>query len=135
MQYLYFVWLSKRNQAAEREQAPFFETPTRTRLAVLAATALALGWVFFDGAPQFFDGWLAESHDPTSSSSLGPTPYFAAIYAFVNIHHYFMDTVIWRQRADPLPYEGRVGLTPGRIVPNARRCRTSSDCGFGYLPT
>ena len=28
---------------------------------------------------------------------LGPTPYFAAIYAFVNIHHYFMDTVIWRR--------------------------------------
>ena len=28
---------------------------------------------------------------------LGETPYFAAIFVFVNIHHYFMDFVIWRR--------------------------------------
>ena len=28
---------------------------------------------------------------------MGPTPYFAALYAVVNIHHFFMDTVIWRR--------------------------------------
>lgn len=28
---------------------------------------------------------------------LGETPYFAAIYLFVNIHHYFMDYVMWRR--------------------------------------
>ena len=34
-------------------------------------------------------------------SALGPTPYFAALYTFVNIHHYFMDYVLWR-RENPL---------------------------------
>ena len=28
---------------------------------------------------------------------MGPAPYFAAIFAFVNLHHYFMDHVIWRR--------------------------------------
>jgi hypothetical protein len=27
----------------------------------------------------------------------GPTPYLAAIGCFVNIHHYFMDAVLWRR--------------------------------------
>ena len=30
-------------------------------------------------------------------AALGATPYFAAFFAFVNIHHYFMDHVIWRR--------------------------------------
>jgi len=30
-------------------------------------------------------------------SDLGPTPYFAALFAVVNLHHYFMDFVIWRR--------------------------------------
>lgn len=97
VQYLYFVWLLKRNEAQERERAPFFEAPTRTRLAMLAASALALGWVFFDGAPELLDATFAPPHDASADSSLGPTPYFAALYAFVNIHHYCMDTVIWRR--------------------------------------
>ena len=29
--------------------------------------------------------------------ALGETPYFAAIFVIVNIHHYFMDHVIWRR--------------------------------------
>lgn len=92
LQYLYFVGLLKGNEAREREGPPWFETSAGSRLLRLAATALALGWVFFDGAPVALDGWLA-----TGDGDLGPTPYFAAIYAFVNIHHYFMDNVLWRR--------------------------------------
>ena len=28
---------------------------------------------------------------------LGETPYVAAFYVFVNVHHYFMDHVVWRR--------------------------------------
>jgi hypothetical protein len=28
---------------------------------------------------------------------VGPTPFFAAIFVIVNIHHYLMDHVIWRR--------------------------------------
>ena len=35
--------------------------------------------------------------DPDARGGLGATPYLAAIGTFVNIHHYFMDNVIWRR--------------------------------------
>jgi hypothetical protein len=93
LQYLYFVWLLKRNEAKSREVAPFFEAPPRERLAVLALTALALGWFLFHGAEALDDAPFRAA----TGSRLGPTPYFAALYAFVNLHHYFMDNVIWRR--------------------------------------
>jgi hypothetical protein len=89
VQYLYFVWLLKGSEAREREREPWFETAAPARLASLALTALALGWLLFHGLPE----WL----DDGRSSPLGPTPWFAALYAFVNIHHYFMDSVLWRR--------------------------------------
>jgi hypothetical protein len=98
-QYLYFVWLLKGNEARERERAPFFDTAAKARLGLLAAAALGLGWVLFHGVPDLFDGALVSKKDRLSS--LGPTPYLAAINAVVNIHHYFMDHVIWR-RENPL---------------------------------
>ena len=95
VQYLYFVWLLKSNEAREREGPPWFEPSSRVRLGVLAASALGLGWFFFHGAPWALDDGFARHRGP--ASPLGPTPYFAALYAFVNIHHYFMDHVIWRR--------------------------------------
>jgi hypothetical protein len=34
-------------------------------------------------------------HGPPSP--LGDTPFLAVVFVFVNIHHYFMDTVLWRR--------------------------------------
>jgi hypothetical protein len=94
VQYLYIVWLMKRNEAREREGPPWFETSAPARLGILAVSALGLGWVLFHGAPAALDDMLVPRRG--AQSALGPTPYFAAIFAVVNIHHYFMDTVIWR---------------------------------------
>jgi hypothetical protein len=99
VQYLYFVWLLQGNEARERERAPWFETSARVRLGVLAVSAVGLGWFLFHLAPWALDDGLVPPR--AHASSLGPTPYFAALYAFVNIHHYFMDNVIWR-RENPL---------------------------------
>lgn len=96
VQYLYMVWLMRRNEAREREGDPWFEPPAATRLATLAASSLALGVLLFHLGPTLLDDARG-----TAQGSLGPTPYFAAIFAFVNIHHYFMDAVIWR-RDNPL---------------------------------
>lgn len=97
LQYLYFVWLLKRNEAKSRVGAPFYEAPPRERLAVLAVSALALGWLLFHGAEGLDDGLATLPRDYGTTPSMGPTPYFAALYAFVNLHHYFMDHVIWRR--------------------------------------
>lgn len=99
VQYLYFVWLLKKNEAKVEEGPPSFGRPASVRLGGLAVSALALGWVLFHGAPDVLDGVHAArvkaAHGPLSA--LGPTPFFAALFAFVNIHHYFMDYVIWRR--------------------------------------
>lgn len=96
VQYLYFVGLLKRNEARQEEGPPRFGRPVKPRLALLAASALGLGWLLFHGAPTFLDGnfVLAGAGVP---GGVGATPYFAAFFAFVNIHHYFMDNVIWRR--------------------------------------
>lgn len=94
LQYLFVVYLLKRNEAREREAAPWFEMAASARVGLAALSALALGWVLFHGAPSALDAMFASK---TTRRALGDTPYFAALYALVNIHHYFMDTVIWRR--------------------------------------
>jgi hypothetical protein len=96
VQYLYFVRLLKANEAREKEGPPWFETSARARLGLLTVGALGLGWLLFHGAPSALDDWLVGRH-ARATSPLGPTPYFAAIYTFVNIHHFLMDGVIWRR--------------------------------------
>lgn len=97
VQYIYFVWLLKGNEAREREGPPWFETAAPVRLAGLAISAIGLGWVLFHGAPDLLDGALIPRRGRLFDSALGKTPYFAAIYSFVNIHHFLMDSVIWRR--------------------------------------
>jgi hypothetical protein len=98
IQYFYFVWLMKRNEARAEEGPPSFGRPTAVRLGFLAVSALGLGWLLFRGAPTFLDGLYAPRPlRGTAPDALGATPFFAAFFVVVNIHHYFMDYVIWRR--------------------------------------
>lgn len=96
VQYLYFVWLMRRNEA--RESEALLGPPVSTRLAMLALSALVLGWALFRGVPSLLDASVASAWtgEPTARS-LGDTPFFAAFFLVVNLHHYFMDHVIWRR--------------------------------------
>jgi hypothetical protein len=98
IQYLYFVWLLKRGETREAAGPPNFKAPV-LRLALLVGSALMLGWILFRSGPQFLDEHLVLTQSPELEGldPLGPTPYLAAIGTFVNIHHYFMDHVIWRR--------------------------------------
>ncbi len=98
VQYLYFVWLMKRNEARAAEGPPTFGPPVATRLLALSVSALALGWVIFRGAPALLDGSVASAWSTNkANAALGTTPFFATFFVAVNIHHYFMDNVIWRR--------------------------------------
>jgi hypothetical protein len=90
LQYLYFVVLLRTGQARRDDQ---FAAWTRALLP-LSLGAVVLGWFLFRGAPEFLDTRLV-LQDPIDP--FGPTPYLAAISCFVNIHHYFMDAVMWRR--------------------------------------
>jgi hypothetical protein len=98
VQYLYFVWLLKRNEAREEEGPPHFGLPWRLRIAMVAASSIVLGWVLLRGAPSFLDGArLVRAGKAAAATDLGATPWLGAFFAIVNIHHYFMDHVIWRR--------------------------------------
>jgi hypothetical protein len=98
IQYLYFVALMRRNEARASEGPPTFGPPATVRLGALALTALGLGWVLFHGAPALLDAVLvSRPRHGAAPDALGETPFFAAIFVIVNVHHYFMDSVIWRR--------------------------------------
>lgn len=93
IQYLYFVWLMKRNEARATCEAGDFKS-VRLRLAVLALTSLGLAWLIFHGIPETLDTTFVLRDE---LAPLGPTPFLAAFVTAINIHHYFMDHVIWRR--------------------------------------
>lgn len=98
LQYLYFVWLLRRNEARAAEAAPTFGRPAKERVLVLFVSAVALGVVQFHLTPELVDlGRLLVPRRTPETLGLGTTPWFAALFAIVNIHHYLMDTVIWRR--------------------------------------
>jgi hypothetical protein len=111
IQYLYFVWLLRGNEALERERAPFFEPSVGARLALLALSALGLGFVLFHGLPSLLDSQLVSRE--LARSDFGATPYFSALYAFVNIHHYVMDAVLWRRDNPETRYLHMTAAPPG----------------------
>jgi hypothetical protein len=98
LQYLFFVGLLRRNEALAEEGPPSFGRPASARLAALAVGALVLGWTLFRGAPALLDGELVGRG---GWDDLGPTPFFAAFYVVVNLHHFAMDAVIWRREHTP----------------------------------
>lgn len=98
LQYLYFVWLMRRGEARAQEGPPLFGKPVRVRLALLALSALGLGWFLFHGAPSVLDEIHTLRGNPSADpEGFGATPYFAALFAFVNLHHYLMDHSLWRR--------------------------------------
>ena len=98
LQYFYFVWLMQSNQARAQEGPPTFGRPLRARLGMLALCALGLGWLLFRGAPTLLDElFVPPLRRGQVPDLLGQTPFFAAFFAAVNLHHYCMDHVIWRR--------------------------------------
>jgi hypothetical protein len=99
LQYLYFVWLLRRNEAHAAELPPYFGRPTQEKILALGVAAVALGVVQFHLAPSLLDAarLLVPHTSSATLADLGATPWFAGLYAAINIHHYLMDTVIWRR--------------------------------------
>ncbi|RYZ05214.1 MAG: hypothetical protein EOO73_20555 [Myxococcales bacterium] len=96
VQYLYFVWLLKRGEAHAHEGAPAFGRPVATVLGGYAAAAVIAGLLLFHLVPGSLDAALVDRR-AARYSDLGPTPWFAALFTFVNLHHYFMDFALWRR--------------------------------------
>jgi hypothetical protein len=91
LQYLMFVYAYKRGEAAHRRQDPVFTPRVIThRLVGFVALAFVLGVLFFDWVPSLLEAWINPHH-----AFLFPLT--AAVIITINIHHYFIDNVIWRK--------------------------------------
>jgi hypothetical protein len=97
LQYLLFVATLKKNQylAAAAQASPdpaarreYFAKACLGFAAVAAITALATFKVF----PEYLDEWI--SYD---RKLFGSELFMMLFITFINIHHYFIDNVIWRR--------------------------------------
>jgi hypothetical protein len=108
IQYLYFVWLMRRNEARAHEGPPTFGRPVAVQVGGLAIASLALGWLLFHGVPGFLDAALVpRAPRGAVPGPMGETPFIAAFFVMVSIHHYAMDAVVWRRENPDTRYLAR----------------------------
>lgn len=104
LQYLFFVYLLRKNEATASEGPPKFGRPVIVRLATLTLASLGLGAMLFHLLPEFLDLAFTPRIPTGDVDEMGPTPIFAALFTFVNLHHYLMDHVIWRRENPETKY-------------------------------
>ena len=102
LQYLAVVWRYRLNSESSRPDAS--ETPLTGRLgAVLPkkmglrfmgfiALGTVLGYVGFWAIPKFLNAVV-----PYDRAEFGPTLFLFVFWIFINVHHYFLDNVMWRR--------------------------------------
>jgi len=103
LQYLLFVWRFQLNktQASAARRPRLRRLGLGTPLQGLAAFAgfillgEALGWFGFEGLPRALDLTI-----PYDYSMWGSGLFLFMFVMFINIHHYFIDNVIWRKEND-----------------------------------
>jgi hypothetical protein len=105
LQYLPFATKVEQGRIAARH--PARRSRTR-RFAVTAVAVCGAAWLLFEIGPDLAD---SASH---SSTKLGVFFFAAMVPVLVNIHHYFIDHVIWR-RSEPEVFEYLTAApAPGR---------------------
>lgn len=103
LQYLSFVWRYQLNKlhfqaraADSGRQQMAADRPARNlaplRFTVFVALGIAMGWLGFIGIPDYLQRELAPDIQVWGPSVIG----FMFII-WINIHHYFIDNVIWRK--------------------------------------
>ncbi|MEK9660322.1 MAG: hypothetical protein VW644_01055, partial [Alphaproteobacteria bacterium] len=79
--------------AGEPLLARLFGRRDRQRLVGFAALGVLLGYVGFIGAPELLGPFV-----PYDRSVFGPNAMLFVLWIFINVHHYFLDNVMWRSR-------------------------------------
>jgi len=59
------------------------------------------GLLFFMWLPELLDHYFMK-YSPDQASLLGGSVFMASFHLFINIHHYFIDNVVWRKESKTL---------------------------------
>lgn len=105
LQYLVIVVALKKGKWRDLHNTPSSIEKRRTLLAKYSSfflTSIGLGFLFFYGIPTFLDGQFSSQEGQLSRQIIGPAAFMAIFHLFINIHHYFIDNVIWRKDNDDL---------------------------------
>lgn len=86
LQYLAVVW--RYQGSVERAKSANW----KAGMAVFVASGLALGFVGFWGLPNLMDAVIPYDH-----AVFGTTACLFSVWIFINIHHFFLDNVMWRR--------------------------------------
>jgi hypothetical protein len=89
LQYLTVVW---RFQVNRCKAAPSQRVNYRYRLVAFFAVSVAVGYYMFWEAPAWLDANI--TYD---KQVFGYSLFFFLFWIFINIHHYLLDTVMWRK--------------------------------------
>ena len=85
LQYLAVVWRYQLNAASPERGIGF-------SLASFVGFGMGLGFLGFMAVPRFIDIVF-----PYDKGLFGPSLFLFCFYIFINVHHYFMDSVMWRR--------------------------------------
>jgi len=97
LQYLLFTWRYQLNKV-ESDADVVQEGPVSRRssaafrFAKFVISGILLGWLGFAALPFLFHAGFSPD-----SSVFGPTVFVFIFVMWINIHHYFIDNVIWRR--------------------------------------
>jgi hypothetical protein len=99
LQYLLFVWRYQINKAASEAPTSAADSSTsaatqdvKGRVARFVMVGMVLGFLGFVGVPMALQLTLAPD-----ATLWGPTVFTFIFAAGINLHHYFIDNVIWRR--------------------------------------
>ncbi len=98
LQYLVVVWRYQYNKTSYAPIIPTEETiqdlssTPLWKFVRFVAVGIGLGYLGFWAVPQLFDSTV-----PYNQTVFGGTMFMFVFWIFINIHHYFIDNVIWRR--------------------------------------
>ena len=93
LQYLAVVYRYQLNRSAVEDGPPVLGIPRpRFMVAKFAVAGIVLGFIAFWAMPVVLDAALAYREE-----IFGPTVFMFMFFTFINVHHYFLDNVMWRK--------------------------------------
>jgi hypothetical protein len=93
LQYLVVVWRYEANaaKAPQANGAASGSSGAWVRFSSFVAIGFVLGYLGFWGLPEQLNSLV-----PYQKEVLGPSLFLFLFWIFINVHHYFIDNVIWR---------------------------------------